>query len=347
MSNPIPTRSEYALAMLARAAALYKNDMFTFGDAMILHNELTVMRRRFERGRDHFLRLHAESAYINESPVDRSLNDACELALGDFYLQCAQRVVETRRQSSHESREVAQRRITVPSLYEIIVARIERSGFEVDAADLETPLNVAGLQLLALLLEGETWPVLVIDGDTVPVVGRQQEQHRRVSPEVLVRMREEAQRIGRASNAIIEQREPAVTMAGVINTLATWLPFRIRQETPPAAGGGSAVGGNAGNHATLLGRADGGYDTSLLATSVAGGYSPNFGVDTTNPDCSIASSVALVVCFSHFGGPKTPVRRYLNSGNYLFEATASDGSTYLTPHKVKVPDCDPLMLPFP
>lgn len=85
-----------------------------------------------------------------------------------------------------------------------------------------------------------------------------------------------------------------------------------------------------------------------MATSIAGGYSPNFCVDTSSEkNCSVASSLAIVANFSHFGGPRTPARAYLTGGYYYFEVTAPDGRTYVTPHKVKVPDRNPLILNFP
>ncbi|WP_175948679.1 hypothetical protein [Burkholderia pyrrocinia] len=358
MTSQAATREALALRVLAQASVLVKRERLDPTHTRNLRAKLSHLKATSASTLVDSLRLRSETTQANPNTTESLLHRACEEALGDFSLESAQVLLDAGQRYFDVLPRTADVTMRAPSLYAFVIRRIEESGFHADLADLEMPLSVAGQQLVALLLEGQSWPVLVTDGDVAPIVGPLTAPDTKASDEtvglagdtspsaVLERMRAEANRILR-SGGEIEEREPAAAMAGMMSSLAAWLPFRTTARDTPAGGSGGAAGGIGNSSAPRGEGTSSGYRASLIATSIAGGYSPNFGVDTRHPDCSVASSPAFIACFSHFGGPVTPVRRFLNVGNYLFEATAWDGRTYRTPYKVKVPDCDPLNLPFP
>ena len=244
MSGQIPVTVEFAQMVLSQATALCKSDEYELADVQNLRRQLIGSWMQFEADQTGHLIFHTNQAPLSGNVMERSLSHACQTALADFYFESAQRLLDTRSRFADCPVYVVHQETSVPRLYQLVVRRIVQSGYRAEIADLELALDGTGLQFIALQLAGEDWPVLVVGEDRAPVVGAPREGDMTVSPEVLWRMKEEAQRIGRASNATIEESDPVVAMAGVMSELAQLLPYRISNEIPPASGGTGAAGAN-------------------------------------------------------------------------------------------------------
>lgn len=270
-----------------------------------------------------------------------SIEESCSAGLADFYVRSAALLID--RPSRSMLRDAlagggASREI-IPHLFQAITHQIEISGYESDLDDLRVPLNSAGEQLIALLLESERWPVLVAGGSEAPVIGPTPDAQ---GTSTLERMRQEVSRISKAEG-VIEMREPRAAMASMMESLSSWLPFRtVRRGGPSGTTGGSS--GTTGSGSGGGGDGGGRHGGKPPPNS---GRPPNFTVDTNDPDCAVSWRINFLrPPFRAFGGPLTPAHNYLAKGYYQFKVYNA-GNEYFTTDPVKVPENSPLKLPFP
>lgn len=184
------------------------------------------------------IRWRIEKARAELKAIDSNLESACDAALAEFYLNAAERLL---RQGSRASLVGALEgwgsRARIPKLFDTVLKHIDASGYEADLDDLRMPLNTAGKQLIALILAGEKWPVLLAGDSEAPIIGRSLDRSDRST---LQRMWAEERQIS-ADGGVTELRNPSRAIAGLMTSLASWLPFRIVPKSDSGGGSGGRV----------------------------------------------------------------------------------------------------------
>lgn len=266
--------------------------------------------------------------------VEPTLENASDAALADFYVATAETLLR-RSPRVLPSRSADTSALPIDGFFHALSRRIEQSGYEANLDDMRDALDMAGWQLHALLLTGRDWPVLVTEEDVAPIIVKPQAVYMPYT--MVLDMLEDAVRL-KAEGCDVQFREPFEAMKVILAGLASWLPWRT---TAKPASPNVPDGGNGGNGGSSGSRASGG-------SKDGGSRKPNVKIFTNHPDCRVTYRWPFLGYELAFGGPQTPVERYLDRGYYYFKAyVADDSSSYETKQKNKMPECSPLTINFP
>jgi uncharacterized membrane protein YgcG len=281
-----------------------------------------------------------QSARGELARMKATIDESCSAALADFYVHSATLLFQRKSRATLRLALLGHgpSRRVIPRLFQMITHRVSQSGYKADLDDLEAPLNAAGEQLIALVWESKKWPVLVSGDTEAPVIGSDEPEGK----STLTRLSEEVSRISEAEG-VIEMRDPPAAMASMMNSLASWIPFRTTPKRTTGHGGSGNGGGSASGNGG--GSGGGGHNSG---GSDGSGRRPNFRVDTPNDhNCAVSWRINFARApFRAFGGPETPVDNYLSRGWYHFKVYHG-ANEYFTRDPVKVPENSPLILPFP